>query len=117
MLGKPSRGMAIENLKYLQKNISWGINFNIDITWTQDKVKVTILKKLPQIQILEFKKKTKHMTHLLNLLEKMYKYEMDPLSIVEVTEWTQFYGRPFTPNQKSIHVTILTRYNSNVIES
>ena len=27
------------------------------------------------------------------------------------------YGRPFTPNQKSIHVTILTRYNSNVIES
>ena len=33
-----------------------GINFKIHITWTQDKVKVTILKKLPKIQILEFKK-------------------------------------------------------------
>ena len=30
------------------------------------------------------------MTHLLKLLDKMCKYEMDPASIVEDTEWTQF---------------------------
>ena len=29
-------------------------------------------------------------THLLKLLDKMYKYEMDPVSIVEDTEWTLF---------------------------
>ena len=29
-------------------------------------------------------------THLLELLDKMCKYEMDPMSIVEDTEWTRF---------------------------
>ena len=33
--------------------------------------------------------KTLHVTHLLKLLDKMYKYEMDPASIVEVTERTR----------------------------
>ena len=47
----------------------------------QDKVKITNLKSLPKIQILEFWHK---------LLNKMCKYEMDPASIVEVTEWTGF---------------------------
>ena len=28
--------------------------------------------------------------HLLELLDKMCKYEMDPANIVEVTEWTWF---------------------------
>ena len=31
-----------------------------------------------------------HAIHLLKLLDKMCKYEMDPTSIVEDTEWTQF---------------------------
>ena len=30
-------------------------------------------------------------THLLNMLDKMYKYEMDPVSIVEDTERTRFH--------------------------
>ena len=30
------------------------------------------------------------MTHLLKLLDKVCKYEMDPASIVEDTEWTRF---------------------------
>ena len=33
---------------------------------------------------------TLHATHLLKLLDKMCKYEMDPVSNVEDTEWTQF---------------------------
>ena len=36
------------------------------------------------------KKKPLHMTHLLKLLDEMYKYKMDPTSIVEDTEWTLF---------------------------
>ena len=35
-------------------------------------------------------KQTSHATHLLKLLDKMCKYEMDPMSIVEDTEWTRF---------------------------
>ena len=34
--------------------------------------------------------KTQHATHLLKLVDKMCKYEMDPVSIVEDTERTQF---------------------------
>ena len=37
------------------------------------------------------KLKTKHRTHLLKLVDKMCKYKMDPTSIVEDTEWTQFH--------------------------
>ena len=39
------------------------------------KVKVTNLKRLPKIQILEFKKK-KHVTDLLKLVDKICKYEI-----------------------------------------
>ena len=46
-----------------------------------DKVKVTNLKKFA---------KTLHTTHLLGLLDKMCKYEMDPTSIVEDTEQTPY---------------------------
>ena len=35
-------------------------------------------------------KRALHATHLLKLLDKMYKYEMDPMSIVEDTERTRF---------------------------
>ena len=48
----------------------------------QDKVKVTKLKKLPNIHILDFCQKSLHETHLLELFGKMYKYEMDPASII-----------------------------------
>ena len=40
----------------------------------QDKVKVTNFKKLPNIHILDF--------CLLELFDKMYKYEIDPASII-----------------------------------
>ena len=49
--------MAIEHLNRLEEKIGWGLNFNIDITWTQDKVKVTDLKKLSKRQFLELLKK------------------------------------------------------------
>ena len=53
----------------------------------EDKVKVTNLKNLPKFQILT---QTLHVTHLMKLLDKICKYEMDPTSIVEDTEWTRF---------------------------
>ena len=40
--------MAIEKAKHLEEDLRWGINFNIDITWTQGKVNVKNLKKLPK---------------------------------------------------------------------
>ena len=39
------------------------------------------MKKLPKIHILKFYKNI-YMTHLLELLDMMYQYEMDPASIV-----------------------------------
>ena len=56
----------------------------------EDKVKVTNLKNSPKFQIYEFWKKALQATHFLKLLDKMCKYEMDPMSIVEDTEWTRF---------------------------
>ena len=53
----------------------------------EDKVKVTNFKNLPKFQIF---KQTLHATHLLKLLDKMCKYEMDPMSIVKDTEQTRF---------------------------
>ena len=53
---------------------------------TRKSQKLQIKKKLTKIQIL---KKTLDATHLLKLLDKMYKYEMDPTRTVGATEWTQ----------------------------
>ena len=55
----------------------------------QDKVKATNLKNLPKLRFF-FKRKTSQATHLLKLLDKMCKYEMDPASIVEDTERAGF---------------------------
>ena len=53
----------------------------------EDRVKVTNLKNSPKFQIF---KQPLHATHHLKLLDKMCKYEMDPMSIVEDTERTRF---------------------------
>ena len=53
----------------------------------KDKVKDTNLKNSPKFQIL---KRALHATHLLKLLDKMCKYEMDLMSIVVGTERTRF---------------------------
>ena len=53
----------------------------------EDKVKVTNSKNSPKFQ--NFKQAV-HPKHLLKLLDKMCKYEMDPTSIVENTERTGF---------------------------
>ena len=45
---------------------------------------------MPKIQILP---ETLHATHLLKLLDKMYKYEMDPTKTVGATERTWGAGR------------------------
>ena len=53
----------------------------------EDKVKVTNLKNSPKFQILKWALRA---THPPMLLDKMCKYEMDPMSIVEDTERTRF---------------------------
>ena len=63
--------------------------YKLDPKSKQIKVTVTDLKNLPKFHIFEFQKKTLHPRHLLKLLHKMCKYEMDPASIVEDTERTQ----------------------------
>ena len=61
----------------------------LDLKSKQDKVKVTNLKNFPKVQILKKKLQALQATHLLKLLDKMCKYEMDPTSIVEDTEQTR----------------------------
>ena len=56
-----------------------------------DKVKVTNFKKNAKILNFWIFKRALHATHLQKLLDKMCKYEMDPMSIVEDTERTRFY--------------------------
>ena len=48
------------------------------------------LKKFAKISNFWILKRALHATHLLKLLDKMCKYEMDPMSIVEDTERTRF---------------------------
>ena len=45
---------------------------------------------MPKFQILP---ETFHATHFLKLLDKMYKYEMDPTGTVDAIEWTRDAGR------------------------
>ena len=48
------------------------------------------LKTFAKISNFYILKRALHTTHLLKLLDKMCKYEMDPMSIVEDTERTRF---------------------------
>ena len=63
------------------------IESHLDPKSNEDKVsyKFTEFAKISNFEIL---KQTLHTTHLLKLLDKMCKYEMDPTSIVEDTERT-----------------------------
>ena len=48
-------------------------------------------QEFAKISIFLILTETLHVTHLLKLLDKMCKYEMDPTSILEDTEWTWFF--------------------------
>ena len=50
-------------------------------------------KKIANNSNFEILQETLYETHLLKLLDKMYKYEMDPIRIVDATERTQNAGR------------------------
>ena len=50
-------------------------------------------KEFAKISNYQILKQTLHLTHLLKLLDKRCKYEMDPTSIVEDTERTRFCPR------------------------
>ena len=56
----------------------------------EDTVKATNLKNSPKFQFLKILKQRLHAAHLLRLLNKICKHEMDPMNIVEDTEWTRF---------------------------
>ena len=68
----------------------WGYPRRLDPKSKEDKVKVTNLKNSPKFLNFWILKRALHATHLLKLLDKMCKYEMDPMSIVEDTELTRF---------------------------
>ena len=57
---------------------------------TKSKLQSLKIAKNLNFAILQY---TLHATHLLKLLEKMYKYEMDPTRTVGVTERTWDAGR------------------------
>ena len=64
--------------------------FILDPKSKQDKSQSYKFKKFAKKSNLEILQDTLHATHILNLLGKMCKYEIDPASIVEDTEWTPF---------------------------
>ena len=49
-------------------------------------MRVTNLKNLPNFNLWIFKQML-HATHLLKLLNKMCKYEMDPMSLLKIQSW------------------------------
>ena len=49
------------------------------------KAKLQIFKKIAKTSNLKILQNTLNVTHLLKLLDKMYKYEMDPTRTVEAT--------------------------------
>ena len=51
------------------------------------------LLKIAKNSNFEILQETLHTTHLLELLDKMYKYDMDPIRTVDATEWTRDAGR------------------------
>ena len=58
---------------------------------TKSKLQIKKNAKTSNFEILQ--KKKLHATHLLKLLDKMYKYEMDPTKTVGATERTLNAGR------------------------
>ena len=65
----------------------------------RSQVKITqsqsykLLKKIAKTSNFKILQETLHTTHLLELLDKMYKYEMDPSRTVQATERTRDAGR------------------------
>ena len=75
----------------------------LDIKSKEDKVKVTNKKKkIAKITNVWILKQTLHATHIVKLLVKMCKYEMDPTSIVEDTERTRFCPQTDRQGETSI---------------
>ena len=65
----------------------------IESYWIQSQKKTSQsykFKEFAKISNFLVLKQTLHATHLLKLLDKMFKYEMDPTSIVEDTERKRF---------------------------
>ena len=61
-----------------------------------DQIRQANATPIPILKIAKnsnFAKKLLHATHLLKLLDKMYKYEMDPTRAVGATEQTRAAGR------------------------
>ena len=68
------------------------------------------LKNLPKFAILSIMNQTGHATHLLKLLDKMCKYEMDPASIVEDTELHDSVHRWQTDRRTDIQMDVTPVY-------
>ena len=82
----------LEQLECLRSEIPPAVSDSNQIP-SQNKTKSNYkLKKIAKIKIMKLCQKTLHATHLLKLLDKMYKYEMDPTRTVGATEQTRDVG-------------------------
>ena len=66
------------------------ITHTIESYWIPSQKKTKSKLQIYKISNFLILKRALHATHLLKLLDKMCKYEMDPMSIVEDTERTRF---------------------------
>ena len=62
-------------------------------------------KKIAKNTNFEILQETLHATHLLKLIDQMYKYEMDPIKTVGATERTRDAGRTDGQSETSIPPT------------
>ena len=87
----------VSNLKALPSKMTSGMQKRLKsiirslCTYSKRYVLSHEVKICAKIQILELFSKTQHATHLLKLVDEMYKYEMDLAIIVEDSEWTWFH--------------------------
>ena len=80
------------------------------------KSKLQIVKKIAKNTNFEIVQEISHATHLLKLLDKMYKYEMDPTKTMGTTERTRDAGRTDgrTDGVKPVYPPTTSLYNDGI---
>ena len=117
-----SNNMKLEQLECLRSEDTprrLMITHTIESYWIpsqkKTKSKLQIFLKIAQISIFLILKQALHTTHLLKLLDKTCKYEMDPMSIVEDTERTQFC--PQTDKVIRVYPPFQLRWSGGIINA
>ena len=110
----------LEQLERLFSEISptapWLPILVIHIRSKQEKVKDTDFKKIAKNSNFEILQETLHATHLMKLLDEMYKYDMDSTRHVGATERTRGEWNQYTPQQLCCVGGIITFRSSGVTD-